>query len=148
VDYWGRTTTVGGTLVARAFETWTHGDDVRRATGRPESPPPPATLFALCRAAVGLVPRMLLTRGIEAPEALVRFRLSGPGAQDWDLALPAGVPGPAGDEPADVELALDTVALCRAVSNRVPAGGLAHTWRGDAGLAGLIVEAVPALAVL
>jgi uncharacterized protein (TIGR03083 family) len=148
LDYWGRPTTVRGTLLTRAFETWTHADDVRRAAGLAEVAPPPATMFALCRAAVGLVPAMLRARGDEPPDALVRVHLSGPGAHTWDLTLPSGPPEPAGAPAADVELFVDTVALCRAVSNRIPAGGLDYTSRGDTALAERIVGAIPALAVL
>jgi uncharacterized protein (TIGR03083 family) len=147
-DLWGRPSTVAGTLYTRTFETWTHTDDVRRATGLPEAAPPPATMHLLCRAAVGLVPRMLQARGVDVPERLVRFHLDGPGAGTWEIALPDGGVQPPGPAVPDVEISVGTVDLCRAVSDRIPAGGLPYTSRGDTGLARRIIEAVPALAVV
>jgi hypothetical protein len=111
-------------------------------------PPPAPTLHLLCRAAVSLVPRMLRARDIEPPERLVRFHLDGAGGAVWDIALPDGLAQPAGDAAPDTELFLDTVALCRAVSARLPAGGLPYSSRGDAELAAQIIGSVPALAVV
>ena len=146
IEFWGRTTTLARTLYARTFETWTHTDDVRRAVGAAEAPPSPPVMRQLCRAAVTVVPHMLRARGVEPPSRLVRFHLDGPGGAAWDLALPDGVAGPAGDAEPDTELAMGTVDLCRVVSARIPEGGLRYTSRGDTDLAAQIVESLPALA--
>jgi uncharacterized protein (TIGR03083 family) len=148
VPYWGLPLTIGRALSVRAFETWTHADDVRRAAGLAEVPPPGPSLSAMCRAAVGLVPDMLRARGIDQPGRLVRFRLTGPGGGTWDVALDGGGARVPGTVTPDTELILDTVDLCRAVSDRQPAGGLRFESRGDDRLAGQIVGAIPALAVL
>jgi uncharacterized protein (TIGR03083 family) len=148
IDFWGRSMNIRRALFVRAFETWTHADDVRRAAGLAEVPPPTPTLHAMCRAAVGLVPDMLRARGIDRPGRLVRFHLTGPGADSWDVALDGGGPRVPGPSAPDAELMLDTVAFCRAVSDRLPAGGLSFTSAGDDELAGEIVTAIPALAVL
>src|SRR5690606_29037201 len=116
-------------------ETWTHADDVRRAVGLAEQAPPAPTLHLLCRAAVGLVPLMLQARGVEPPDRRLRMRLTGAGAADWDVTLADGAVTPAGAEPADVTVRLDTVALCRAVSARLPADGLRYEAEGDVALA-------------
>lgn len=148
IEFWGQTTSLFGNLYARTFETWTHTDDVRRAVGAPESPPPPQVMYQLCRGAVTVVPHMLRARGIVAPARLVRFHLDGPGGATWDLALPDGVAGPAGDAEPDAELTIGTVDLCRAVSARIPKHGLRYTSRGDTGLVAQIVESLPALATI
>jgi uncharacterized protein (TIGR03083 family) len=148
IEFWGQTTTLAGNLYARTFETWTHTDDVRRAVGAPEAPPPPPVMHQLCRAAVTVVPHMLRARGVEPPARLVRFHLDGPGGASWDLALPDGVAGPAGDAEPDIELTMGTVDLCRGVSARIPKGGLPYASRGDTVLAARIVDALPALAAV
>jgi uncharacterized protein (TIGR03083 family) len=148
IEFWGGDTTVTGALYTRSFETWTHTDDVRRAIGVAEAPPPPAVMRQLCRAAVTIVPHMLRARGTDPPSQLVRFHLDGPGAASWDLRLPDGVAEPAGPAEPDTVLTVGTVALCRGVSARVPTGGLAYTSRGDTGLAARIIEALPAFATV
>lgn len=146
IVYWGRPTSLTSALYARSFETWTHTDDVRRAIGVPEAPPPPLVMHQLCRAAVSLVPHMLWVRGVEPPPRLVRFHLDGPGAASWDLTFPDGIAAPAGDAEPDTELIMDTISLCRGVSARVPDGGLPYTSTGDIALAARIIESLPALA--
>jgi uncharacterized protein (TIGR03083 family) len=148
VEFWGRPTSIVGTLYTRAFETWTHGDDIRRAIGVPEVPPPAPTMHLLCRAAVSLVPRLLRARGIEAPPRLVRFHLTGFGAETWDVTLPDGLARAAGDEPPDTEISVAAVALCRGVAARIPDDGLPYTSTGDTALAAQIIDSVPALAVI
>jgi uncharacterized protein (TIGR03083 family) len=148
VELWGRPSTVVGTLYTRSFETWTHTDDIRRATALPEAAPPPGTMHLLCRAAIGLVPHMLQARGVDVPGRVVRFRLEGPGADTWEIALPGGGVQPPGPTDPDVEISVGTVDLCRAVSARVPAAGLPYTSRGDTDLARRIIESLPALAVV
>jgi uncharacterized protein (TIGR03083 family) len=148
VEFWGQTMSLARNLYARTFETWTHTDDVRRAVGAPEAPPPPPVMHQLCRAAVAVVPHLLRARGVEPPARLVRFHLDGPGGAVWDLALPHGVVGPAGDAEPDAELSIGTVDLCRGISARVPRGGLPYTSRGDTALAERIIESLPALAAV
>jgi uncharacterized protein (TIGR03083 family) len=148
VTYWGLPMSIRATLTLRAFEAWTHADDIRRAAGLPESPPPARVLHTMSRAAIGLVPLMLQARGIEPPARVVRFHLTGPIDTEWDLALVPGDVEPAGGREPDTLLTLDTVAFCRAVSDRIPAGGLPYGSHGDDELAGRIVSAIPALATL
>ncbi|HEX6567988.1 MAG TPA: maleylpyruvate isomerase family mycothiol-dependent enzyme [Acidimicrobiales bacterium] len=149
VDLWGLPTPVRGALMVRAFETWTHADDVRRALGAPMQPPPPASLRAMTRMACALVPLMLAARGEHHPGRVVRLRFPDLAGVSWDVELGgAGRVSPAGDRRADAEITIDALALCRGVGDRLPPGGLAHTSRGDTALAGAIVAAVPALAVL
>jgi uncharacterized protein (TIGR03083 family) len=149
IDWWGLPTSIRTSLIIRAFETWTHADDIRRATGRPHLPPPAPSLCTMGRTATGWIPLMLLTSGIDLPDRPVRVTLSGPGggAYDVDLSMDSEVL-PAGSLEPAVELSFDLIEFCRAVANRLPAGGLGFHAVGDLELGRQIVAAVPALAAL
>jgi uncharacterized protein (TIGR03083 family) len=135
-------------LTVRAFETWTHLDDIRRALGEPMRPPPEGSLRTMSRAACGLMPLALAVRGVEHPGKVLRVRFTDL-TDTWDVDLgDFGLAQPAGDDPADGELTIGAVDLCRALGARFPDGGLTYTSAGDATLADAVVDAVPALAVL
>jgi uncharacterized protein (TIGR03083 family) len=149
IDWWGIPTPIGWVLMVRAFETWTHTDDIRRALGRPMEPPPPHSLRAMTRAGCGLIPHMLASRGTDRPGKVVRVRFTDLPDTAWEVALDTvGVARPAGDGPVDAELTVDAVGLCRAVGRRMPEGGLTYTSVGNQALARTVVDALPALAVL
>jgi uncharacterized protein (TIGR03083 family) len=149
IDWWGAPTSIRWALTVRAFETWTHTDDIRRALGRPMRPPPRASLRTMSRAACALMPLMLAARGEHRAGRVVRVRFTDVADAAWDVDLgEAGEARPAGVAPVDAELSLDAVDLCRAVGARMPAGGLTYTSTGDADLARSVVDAIPALAVL
>lgn len=149
IDWWGLPTPVRGALMVRAFETWTHADDIRRAVDVPMLPPPAASLRAMTRVACGLVPAMLAVSGAHHAGRVVRLRFPDLARASWDVDLGGvGRVAPAGDRSADAEITIDALALCRGVGDRIPPGGLAYTSRGDADLARAVVTAVPALAVL
>jgi uncharacterized protein (TIGR03083 family) len=150
IDWWGGRTATGIALMIRAFETWTHADDIRRVVGAEPVAPPPSSLLTMTHAACGFVTSLLAVRGAYHPGRFVRFRFDDLGvAWDIDLGVVGGVV-PATDEDADVDAAITTAALdfCRAVSARLPASGLPHRVEGDATLAAEIVAALPALAVV
>ena len=149
IGWWGRLLPTRLALLVRAFETWTHSDDIRRAVGRGLVDPPPASLLTMAHTACGLVPTMLGVRGRHHAGRLVRFRFTDLDDAAWDVEL-GGVGGvrPAGDDAVDAEIAVEAVALCRSVSARVDPRGLTYYVVGDDRLAGDVVEALPALAVL
>ena len=149
VDWWGVRTPIGWVLMVRAFETWTHTDDIRRALGQQMQPPPPPSLRTMSRSACGLMPLMLAVQGEQRPGEVVRVRFTDMTDTAWDVDLgEIGVAHVAGSGPVDAEIALGAVDLCRAIGNRLSADGLAYTSSGDADLARVIVDATPALAVL
>lgn len=149
IDWWGRPTPVRVVLLLRAFETWTHADDVRRAVGVPMRPPPRASLRTMARAASGWLPAMLAARGLHHPGRVVRLRFPDLDSTGWDVNLSAlDLVEPAGHHPVDAEITVDALALCRGAGNRLPPGGLPYTAQGDATLVRQVVAAVPALAVL
>jgi hypothetical protein len=136
--------------MVRAFETWTHADDIRRVIGIAPVDPPTSSLLTMIHTACGFVPSLLAARDAYHPGRFVRFRFDDLGvAWDVDLGVVGGVV-PATDQDADVDAEISTGALdfCRAVSARLPASGLPHHVEGDTRLAREIVAALPALAVV
>jgi uncharacterized protein (TIGR03083 family) len=149
IDWWGGRAATQIALLVRAFETWTHTDDIRRAIGARMVDPPPASLLTMAHAACGFVPSMLAARGAYHPGRLVRFRFTDLGSAAWDVDLgTVGAVRPAGDDAVDAEIVTEAVAACRAISARVDVGELTYEVVGDEQLARDVVDALPALAVL
>jgi hypothetical protein len=150
VEWWDGPTALRIALLVRAFETWTHADDVRRATGRAMVAPPATSLLTMSFAACGFVPSFLAAREVHHPGRVVRFRFDDLGPEavwDVDLGTIGGI-RPAGDAPVDTEIAMSGLAFCRSVSARPPGGTHEYTATGDPGLAAAVVDALPALAFL
>lgn len=112
-------------IVDRAFETWIHADDIRRATGRVPLDPSDPHLRLLCDLAVELLPLGLLLT--ERPhDALVTLDLHGPGGGIWQVPLGSG---------AASGLAFTVQApareLCLLMGDRVDAADLRWAVHGD-----------------
>ena len=149
VDWWGQRVSTRLAVLVRAFETWTHTDDIRRAIGAGVVDPPPASLLTMAHAACGLVPMMLATRGTYQAGRFVRFRFTDLGGAGWDIDLGAvGGVRPAGDDAVDAEFVTEAAAVCRCISARLDPCELAYDVVGDGQLAHRVVDALPALAVL
>jgi uncharacterized protein (TIGR03083 family) len=149
IDWWGGQAATWIALLVRAFETWTHADDIRRAIGTGMVDPPPASLLTMAHGACGFVPTMLAARGAVHPGRLVRFRFTDLGDAAWDVDLgTVGGVRPAGDDAVDAEIITEAAAACRSVSARIDPGRLSYDVIGDEQLARAVVDALPALAVL
>jgi hypothetical protein len=149
IDWWGGRAATRLVLVLRAFETWTHADDVRRAVGAPMVSPPPASLLTMTHTGCGLVPMMLAVRDVSHPGRLVRFRFNDLEDVAWDVDLGTiGGLRPAGDDAIDAEIITDAVAVCRVVGARLDPDELTAVIVGDEQLAGDVIDALPALAML
>jgi uncharacterized protein (TIGR03083 family) len=99
-------------LVQRAFETWTHADDVRAALDLPPRPPPADHLRLIAELGARLLPTALAAAapGGEWP---VRLVLQGAGGGTWDLPperAPAAAPV--------VTVTCDVVEFCRLLAGR------------------------------
>lgn len=106
---------LGGVLIARAFELWTHAEDICRATGRSLRPPAADVLGAMTDVAAELVPGgYQLETGRTDPQT-VRLVLTGPGGGTWDRALTSGAMV---GEP-DVVVVAESVDFCRLIANRL-----------------------------
>src|ERR1700730_12962831 len=137
-------------LAARAFETWTHDDDVRRALGRPLVVPPPEHLYVMAEMSA----RSLAL----APAALDKVRagkkatlvLTGDGGGTWTVPLDVGVdrPVPGADETSDVVVRLDVVEWCRLASERLDPTAVMFEADGEVELVDDLFAAAPAFATL
>lgn len=130
---------LGALLVVRAFELWTHEDDIRRAVGLPLSEPDAATLRLMTDLAVRLLPHAAARTGLgEAVD--VHLVLTGPGGGSWDVVVGTG---PA----ASVCIVADAVGFCRLAADRITPADLGAHVDGDLRRAARVLAAAQALAL-
>jgi uncharacterized protein (TIGR03083 family) len=132
---------LGALLVVRAFELWTHENDIRRAAGLPASVPDPSTLRLMTGLAAHLLPQAVRKAG-QAQPARVHLVLTGNGGGTWDVTV--GEPGPG---PASVDIVTDAVGFCQLAANRITPAELDVHVTGDRAAAARILAAAPALAL-
>ncbi|MGE5829196.1 MAG: hypothetical protein ACM30G_12670, partial [Micromonosporaceae bacterium] len=128
-------------LVQRAFETWIHADDVRRAIGRPSSPPPPEDVSVMVAFGVRLLPLALKSLGRDRPGQRAALHLAGASPALWSVAL-------SDDTGAGVEvvaLRADAVAFCELMANRRDLASFAYEADGDYGAAADLLAAAATL---
>jgi uncharacterized protein (TIGR03083 family) len=146
VQWFGLDLSLGHALTQRAFEIWTHADDIRAAVGLDSVPPPAQSLETMSHTAVETIPIMLSARGVDAEGRRARIVLTGAGGGSYDIAL--GLADTAAGTEPDVEIELDVVDFCKAVGDRLTAAEVDYRSGGDVDLAAGIVRSLPALAVL
>jgi uncharacterized protein (TIGR03083 family) len=144
VPLFGLTFSRDSLLVTRAFETWTHADDIRRALGRPEVPPPAQVVARMADLSITTMPAALEVAGRAHPGKTARIVLTGDGGGDW--LIPFGF-AEVGETP-DVVLTADVIAWCRCVSERLTPEALAREVEGDPALADDLAAAASAFATL
>jgi uncharacterized protein (TIGR03083 family) len=128
-------------LVARAFELWTHENDIRLAAGLPPSVPDAPALRLMCELAVRLLPYAAALAGVPGA-ADVHLVLTGPGGGTWDVAVGGRPP-----DPVTVSIVTDAVGFCRLAANRVTPGELDVHVTGDPGRAAGVLAAASVLAL-
>lgn len=128
-------------LVVRAFELWTHDNDIRRAAGLPASVPDPSTLQLMTGLAAQLLPHAAARAGLHEP-INVRLVLTGPGGGTWDIAVGQGP-----SDPVSIGIVTEAVGFCRLVANRVTPAQLELHVTGDPGRAAGVLAAAAALAL-
>lgn len=132
-------------LVVRAFEAWTHTEDIRRATGRLESAPEAGVLSRMTELAVGLLPAGLALVG--KPSRRTRLVLTGPGGGTWDLGPDSTVRRAAPGGRPEAKVTVDAVAFCRVVANRSGFEDAAPYVAGDEAVARHLFAGASALAL-
>jgi uncharacterized protein (TIGR03083 family) len=132
---------LGALLVVRAFELWTHDNDIRKAAGLPTTVPDPSTLGLMTRLAARLLPHAAVRTGLHEP-VNVRLVLTGPGGGTWDIAVGEGP-----SDPVSIRIIADAVGFCRLVANRVAPADLDLHVTGDPGRAAGVLAAASALAL-
>jgi hypothetical protein len=114
----GLTFALDAFLVVRAFELWTHDEDIRRAIGRPMADPDAAVLSRMTDLAAVLLPAGVALVG-GAGKDRVRLVLTGPGGGTWDVGLDGGVGRAQPGRAFEAHVTVDAAAFCRVVANRL-----------------------------
>jgi hypothetical protein len=125
-------------LVARAFEIWTHGEDIRRATGRPLVATPAQELRTMSSFSVTALPFLLPVVAPELEMRPTRVVLTGAGGGTFDI-------GGGGERRA--LLATDVTDYCRVVARRIEPHQLHAKIEGDHALVDGLLEASRVFAV-
>jgi uncharacterized protein (TIGR03083 family) len=129
-------------LVARAFELWTHENDIRGACGLGAAVPDAPTLTQMTRLAATLLP-VVLSQAAPGHRTSLHLVLTGSGGGTWDVeAGDAGLP-----DHDQLCIVTDTVGFCRLVANRAEPAELELYITGDRGAADGILAAATALAL-
>jgi hypothetical protein len=132
-------------LLIRAFETWTHHDDILAVHDEPETLPEPRVLRSLVEFSVRSTPWALAMRGTDTPGGSARLRLRGAVTGEWDLVL---APDTAVlTEPPLATITIDTLDWCKRFAGRRTAD-VAHSADGDLDVVQEIIAAAPAFAGL
>lgn len=125
-------------LVARAFELWTHADDIRRALGRPLEVPSAAELRTMSSFSVRGLPFLVQLRFPGAQVVPVRVVLTGAGGGTFDIG---------GDGDRVALLAADVVDYCRVVARRLAPNRLDAVREGDRRVLETLLDAASLFAV-
>lgn len=115
-------------LVVRAFELWTHENDIRRAVGMPPSVPDSSTLTLMTELAVRLLPHAVTRTSALATATDLHLVLTGAGGGTWDVPLGDREPTSTGTE---LMIVVDAVDFCRLVANRAEPAELDVHSEGD-----------------
>jgi uncharacterized protein (TIGR03083 family) len=129
-------------LIVRSFETWTHEEDIRRATGRPLAAPDADRLRLMTQLAVAALPAGLEHIGRPKPGRTARIVLTGPGGGTWQASLDRTLPGA-----TDVRVIADATSFCRLVANRLTSTTIDVDVTGDENLAADLLAGAQALAL-
>jgi uncharacterized protein (TIGR03083 family) len=124
----GMRLSVDALLVVRAFELWTHENDIRSAVGMPPNVPDAAVLTLMTDLAVRLLPHAV-TRTGSASARNLHLVLTGHGGGTWDL--PLGEQGGHTDGAEPMMIIVNAVDFCRLVANRVAPEALNAHIDGD-----------------
>jgi uncharacterized protein (TIGR03083 family) len=141
VTVWGIPLPLSALLVARAFELWTHENDIRRVAGLPASVPDVPTLRLMTELATSMLPFGAMLAGLQGPVNL-RLVLTGPGGGTWDVVIGGDAP-----EPVAIGIVTDVVDFCRLAANRLDPADLDMHVTGDRGRAAGVLAAASALAL-
>ncbi len=140
----GMRLTLGALLVVRAFELWTHENDIRHVADLPESVPDAATLRLMTGLAVRLLPYGVAQVVDDVPAADVHLVLTGAGGGTWDVVLGDRTTATAVPE---VGIVADAVSFCRLVADRIGPADLGASVTGATALASTVLTGAAALAL-
>jgi hypothetical protein len=128
-------------LVQRAFETWTHREDLGRQVGGDVVVPPPAETRRIVGLAVAVLPDALRAAGLVRPGAGVQLVLRGPAEGEW--VVPLGHTDPVSQ--VEVTVRGDAVAFTRLVAGRHPVPAFDADVTGPAAVARAFLDVAATL---
>jgi uncharacterized protein (TIGR03083 family) len=126
VSFHGLVMSPRNVFVTRAFEVWTHHDDILRALGRPLTVPPSADVRLMSSLAVRSTPLGLALAGRDHGDRTVRVVLTGDGGGTWVIGYGTNPPA----EP-DTTFIVDAIEFCRMAAHRLSIDALAIDVDGD-----------------
>jgi uncharacterized protein (TIGR03083 family) len=135
-------------LVQRAFETWTHLDDLATALGRTSPPPPPPEqIRRIIDLVAALLPGALDAHGLSQPDRACRLVLTGAAGGEWTIPLdPSRSTHASGSTPAiSFTVTCEDIAFARLVANRRTPETVPHRSVGDTALAERVLRVAAAL---
>jgi uncharacterized protein (TIGR03083 family) len=131
-------------LVVRAFELWTHENDIRAVVGLAPSLPDDSTLKLMSALAARAVPVGADRIGWNEPTT-VHVVLTGTGGGTWDVSI--GDPAASPADAIGIRIVADAAAFCRLAANRVDPADFEVDITGDPERAARVLAAVTALAL-
>jgi uncharacterized protein (TIGR03083 family) len=134
---------IADAVVARAFETWVHSDDIATAVGRRLPPPLPRHLYPIAALGVRSLPRALGRTWGERPSVAAQVVLDGPGGGQWVVGLGARPPA---DSTPVVRLEMDVIEFCFLAGGRRDPATVGAVVTGDEELGRELLAAAPAFA--
>jgi uncharacterized protein (TIGR03083 family) len=140
VALYGMRLSLPALLVVRAFELWTHENDIRRVVGWAASAPDDSTLSLMTDLAARLLPYAATRAGLDQVD--VHLVLTGPGGGTWDIAVGEGT-----SDPAAVMIVTDALGFCRLAANRITPAELDPYVTGDPDRAAEVLAAACTLAL-
>jgi uncharacterized protein (TIGR03083 family) len=135
-----------GLLVVRTFELWTHGDDVRQATGRPLNSLDEARLSLMVNQLMRVLPLGMALTNSSQPGRTAKLHLTGPGGGSFDVPLAAGEDAGTGSDEPDLTLTTAVIDLCRLAAGRLAPEALDVVVEGDGALLAHILVGATAFA--
>jgi uncharacterized protein (TIGR03083 family) len=138
-------------LIIRAFETWIHANDIRRANGLALESPRPTHLHRMADFSMRSLPMWLEASGRPHRGRAARIVLTGAGGGTWLVPLALGEASvvEAGDAvTVDVVLEADIIDWCHRVAERITTDAITVQVAGSADLAVDILDSASALARL
>jgi uncharacterized protein (TIGR03083 family) len=136
-------------IIVRAFETWVHGEDLRRIGNLAPRTPSPRHLTLMTDLAGRTLGLSLALAARQRSGCLARLVLTGEGGGSWLVAMGGeAITDAVTGDGVDVTLVADAVDWCRLVGDRIAPEMLRVEIDGDASLAEDLIAAAPALATL
>jgi uncharacterized protein (TIGR03083 family) len=137
---------VSDVIVARAFETWVHSDDIATTLGRRLPPPLPRHLRAIAALGVRSLPKAMAVMRSDRPGTVAQVVLDGPGGGEWTIGLGGTARAAAPEREPSVRVRMDVLEFCFLAGGRRDPATVDAEVTGDMELGRELLVAAPAFA--